>query len=438
MALRDYQQKIIDDVRDLYQGGHVSPLVVLSMGGGKTKTAMSMVHGAVSKGKTAVWLCHREELVQQASEEAFNYGIPHGIVAAKHKPVAAPFQICMIQTLMARGNAPKADFCIVDEAHRACADEYLPIVQQYPTRVGLTATPQRADGRAMGLAFDSMVLGPGVPDLIEDGHLVSCEVLRPPRVLGSGEIAQSPVDAYTEHCGGHDKCIVFATNVRSARSHLEEFTRIGIKAAILTGTTPYQERKRIIWDLKNGFIKVLINVYALVEGFNEPSVSSIILARGFQAASSYLQAAGRGLRAHPGKTDCLLVDLRGSSWLHGSPDEARDYSLDGVGIGQKGQAYRFCPVCSTPIPFAAEDCPACEWVKPETKLVTVVGERLEKYAAKRREDDGKRAKTLARYMFLARMKSYKPGWAFWKYKVVYGENPSTAIVQLAKRDLDSK
>lgn len=75
-------------------------------------------------------------------------------------------------------------------------------------------------------------------------------------------------------------------------------------------------------------------VGVFIEGFDCPPIETVILARAFGVAGSYLQAIGRGLRPSPatGKTRCTVLDLRGAVNLHGLPDEERRWSLDGKAV----------------------------------------------------------------------------------------------------------
>src|SRR6478752_245977 len=102
MNLRPYQTEIVDGVRNSFASGHKSPLVILPTGGGKTKTSLEMVRQAIDNGKRVVWLTHRQELMKQTAKVAKEIGISTGVVGAGRRTSAAPFQVCMVQTLLKR------------------------------------------------------------------------------------------------------------------------------------------------------------------------------------------------------------------------------------------------------------------------------------------------------------------------------------------------
>ena len=421
--LRDYQIDAIDRVRALMTSGKKRVALVLPTGTGKTKTAAEVVRRVVETGRKVLWFAHRAELVDQAARDLTSHGlIVGGVSASAQLPPNpyAPVQVATIQTLLSRGLRPAADLIVADEAHHYVADEFVTVLRNYPTAlvVGLTATPERSDGRGLGEIFDGLVIGITAKRAIEAKHLVPCEVMRPPKLLDPGRIAQNPVDAYVEHAGER-KAIVFARRIELAEEYAREFTMRGIPARCISAETPWAERGLYIDAFKRGTIRVLTNVFALTEGLDVPDVSCVILARGFSTPGPYIQAAGRALRLAPGKTDALILDLRGVSHDLGRPDDERVYSLDGRGIRLVDQNC-YCPVCGAPRE-SGEPCAACGW-KPESDEGgdSITGDKLEKYARKRGEDSEQRFKTLVKWMRVAKANNYKPGWVFMKWKVVYG------------------
>src|SRR5213594_4592660 len=96
----------------------------------------------------------------------------------------------------------------------------------------------------------------------------------------------------------------------------ETFWRAGIAAEALDATTPLATRRAILQRLHTGATRVVANCAALTEGFDEPSVDCIIIARPTQSAVLYQQMLGRGTRTYPGKTDCLVLDVVGISTHH--------------------------------------------------------------------------------------------------------------------------
>lgn len=428
MNLRDYQLDAIDRVRC---AGARSVCLVLPTGGGKTAVGSDVVRRAVERGRRVLWLAHRAELCDQAASTLSRLGLVVGAISASATTPPNPFasvQVATIQTLLARKIRPEADLVVFDECHHAAAEEFAALVRDYPKAfvLGLTATPERGDGRGLGTMFKSLVVGTTVRELTSAGHLVPCEILRPERMLGPNELAQSPVDAYFEHAGSR-LTLVFARNVELANEYTAAFRARGVEARCVHGETPWGERAKVLEAFRAGRVRVLVNVQVLTEGFDAPEASCAILARGCGTAGLYLQIVGRILRSARGKVDALLIDLRGVSHELGRPDDDRVFSLDGRGIRAKDDAV-YCPVCGA-LRTPGEGCNACGWqpAAEPTKPDSIVNAPLVKYAAKRRESDEDRASTLARWLLDAKTRGYKPGWAFGKYRAVYGGPPSMAI-----------
>jgi len=431
-ALRAYQTSAIDRIREA-SAQNRAVLCVSPTGSGKTTIAGEIVRRTVDRGKRVLWLAHRTELVGQAYDRLAEFGLDVGAVSASSdRPPQphAPVQVASIQTLMARGQRPAADVVIWDECHHAVSDDWATLATDYARArlLGFTATPERSDGRGMGPTFTSIVCAASVRELIALGHLVPCEILRPPERLPPKKIAQRPVDAWLASARGR-QTIVFAQWVAAAAELVEEFRAAGVAVDMIhAGST---DRSRILADYKSGKITVLVNVFVLTEGFDAPATSCVILARGCGTVGTYLQMVGRGLRPAEGKTECLLLDLQGVSHAHGKPEDDRTYSLDGRGISSGGDGST-CPTCGGPINFEGAGCPACATSDGvDTGPLSVTGDALVKYAAKRAESEEKRAETLARWIAVGRSKGWKQGAALAKFKAVYGCWPSDKIRSMA-------
>jgi DNA repair protein RadD len=438
ISLRPYQLTCIDKIREAACSSR-SILVVSPTGSGKTTIASELARLTVAKGKKVVWLAHRNELVDQAFDRLTQFGLGVGVISASSSKPPNPYQpvqVASIQTLIARKLRPDAHVLIWDEAHHAPSDLWSGIANEYgaATLVGFTATPERSDGRGLGAIYKRLVVAAKVSELVRMGHLVPCEIRRPGRKLRPGSIAQRPVDAYRTETPGR-RAIVFSPSVIAAEAHRDEFREAGIDAELVHGETPAGERAAILNRFRSGDLRVLVNVYVLTEGFDAPETDCVILARGCGTAGTYLQMVGRGLRPAPGKRDCFLLDLHGVSHVLGEPEDDLPYSLEGRGIGRPTDEDvdmgSSCRVCGAPI-NPGEACAECGTEPKLIEAPTVTGDALVKYAKKRGEDDLDRARTLARWISAGREKGYKTGWAFAKYRAVYGTRP-TGVVENAAR-----
>jgi DNA repair protein RadD len=156
---------------------------------------------------------------------------------------SAPVQVATTLTLVKRGLRPVADVIVIDECHHLPAASATALLESYPDAYvwGLTATPARADGRALSF-FTVIVEGASVKELTAAGYLVPCEIIGPDHQLRPGQIAQRPVDAYLAHCPD-GRAVCFSSTVAIATSHCGEFTAAGIPAAVVSDSTPPDERR---------------------------------------------------------------------------------------------------------------------------------------------------------------------------------------------------
>ena len=88
----------------------------------------------------------------------------------------------------------------------------------------------------------------------------------------------------------------------------------GIRAMAMHGDLPSTERKRILQDFKSGKLEVLTNCQLLTEGFDEPSIEAIIIARPTKSKTLYCQMIGRGLRPFKDKNRCYLYELTDNAY----------------------------------------------------------------------------------------------------------------------------
>jgi DNA repair protein RadD len=367
VKLRGYQDRAVVETSERYAAGFRSPALVMPTGSGKTPTAAEMIRRSVFKGRRVGFLANRDELLNQAINKLTDAGIAdiRIIKAGNDNQAAGPVFAASIPTLTSKGwsgELPPADFLVFDECHHAPAATWAGLVARYPNAklLGLTATPQRGDGRSLHGQFDSIVVGCTVKELTELGHLVPCKLYAPPRILSSRELAQDPVDAYVERVNGQ-KAIVFCSTVERAKQTALNFQARSIRAEWVSGECPDRENK-IARFSKRAF-DVLVNVSLVIEGFDDPESSAGLLARRFTHVGSYLQALGRFLRPFPGKTHATVVDLCGSALVHGTPDLEREYSLDGKGIKDARESLRQCQQCGG-VFVQQPSCPYCAFQTP--------------------------------------------------------------------------
>lgn len=374
IEFRPYQHQAICASRSRIAQGVRRILVNAPTGAGKTCIAAGIVQMAIAKGKHILFLAHRRELIEQCCDKLVQAGVLNfGVIMAGKRlnNAAAPVQVASIQTLIRR-ELPPANLIIIDEAHRANARSYLSILANYPRAVviGLTATPERTDGKGLDDLFDDMVVVETVPNLIEQGYLVkpTCYVGPTGDLSGvntkrgdydEAQLAEAmdrpkltgDIIANWLRLARGRQTAVFAVNVAHAEHLAAEFRSAGVSAAMVSGETPRAHREAIIADWKAGHITVVVNVYVFVEGFDYPGLECVVLARPTQSISLYLQAVGRVMRPAPGKSVALVIDHAGCCRAHGAPHIEREWMLEGMAKKRKDKQreadnLKVCEACA--------------------------------------------------------------------------------------------
>jgi DNA repair protein RadD len=406
MILREYQSRCIGEARRQYAEGSRAICIVAPCGAGKTVLASALA--SKHPGRTLMFV-HRDELMTQAKAK-----MPPGV------------RVVTIQSVIASGSRPAADIVIMDECHHFIGGEVWSTVGEHyrssgALLVGVTATPQRADGSPLGDLFTSLVVAASYSELIREGHLVECDVYAPD---SRGKTLAIDPAAAVRRFESAGPAIVFCRTVGEA---IDCAARIP-GAVALHECTPWDERRRAVRRFRAGEIPALTSVYVLAEGFDAPNAAVCVLARGCGHASTYVQMAGRVLRPSPGKTHAVLVDLCGVTHDHGLPTEDREYSLDGDGMGHKSTAAdpiwqcRACGWC-TRLPPADRRCPSCGHPLPVPETLRVSERRLALQEARARHSEQQRVEAWSTLRREAAARGYKPGWAFHRFLARYGCQP---------------
>ncbi len=365
MTLRPYQSSALTKVDAAHERVN-RVCLVMPTGAGKSVVGREWVSDHAKRGPVLV-LAHRIELLTQFRDHLDSVGVRSAVIAPGHVPAPeAPVQIASMDTLVSRGEVPEATSILVDECHHAVATTYQPILEALPSAkvLGLTATPQRSDGKPLGDLFDELIVGAQYSQLLKLGHICPVRVFRPERYLGS-DFATEPVDAWVKHSEGR-RGFAFCRTVKDARQLADDLKSRGVRAACVDGRMSDSERARIMVAFRAGDLDVLTNVYVLTEGVDVPSAEVCMLARSPQHAGTYLQMMGRVLRPVKGKSSAILIDLPGCSHpdMHGVPTSDREYALDGRAIKAKGESLKNCPQCQLTMPSAVRVCPECDFEFP--------------------------------------------------------------------------
>lgn len=368
VPLYDDQVRFLDDLRGSFRAGHRRIVGVAPTGFGKTLAGATMAAGAVANGHRVLFAAGRRELIEQTVATFTRVGLTDLRVIQAQRDEGrtdAPVIIGSVQTLSQPrwiGALPAVQFGILDEVHHSKAATWSDLVVSQPAArwVGLSATPERSDGKPLGDLFDAIVPGPSVRELIAAGRLVPCRIWAGPATLKPGELAMTPLEAYRRFAAGQ-RAAVFCRDRAHARAELAVFQAAGVPAAVITGDMSASRRRETLAAWRVGDILAVTSVGVLTEGFDLPELGVAIFARRFNHCGAYLQAGGRIIRTAPGKTGAVLVDLTGCAHEHGPLELDREYSLTGKAIRPAAARDSFgqCRACGTMFLYGPRTCAEC-------------------------------------------------------------------------------
>jgi len=447
MELRPYQNQLANDIRGAFGSGANRPLAVSPTGSGKTVLFSYITSQVLKRGSRVIIIAHRREILDQISATLKRVGVPHGFIQAGKSTSTQPAMVASIQTLVRRlDTIPAPDLVIIDEAHHSVSKSYVQMFAAWPTAkfIGVTATPERLDGKGLGVMFDRMVMGPSVQWLIDNGFLAQPVYYAPREVVDlsqvhtiagdfdrseTEEIVDTPritgdaVTHYVRFCN-RQRAVAFCISVAHAQHVADTFNSCGIPSASIDGTLDPEVRKQRVEDLTAGKILVLTSCELISEGFDLPAVNAAILLRPTQSLSMHLQQVGRALRPYPGKANAIILDHVGNCLRHGLAEQERDWDLSGREKRLKKSSLVETKQCSKCFAiFAGTVCPQCgsqrEIAAREIEEVDGELQRLSiEDISKKREDrreEGK-CKTLDDFRALAKQRGYKLGWAFFRWQ----------------------
>jgi DNA repair protein RadD len=411
-CLRDYQRQQIADVVCKLHSGHTRILAQAPTGAGKTHIIAAIVSAAFEADLRVLVLATRTRLVRQMHERLESFGVRHGVIAAplpQLRNYSAKVQVASVDTLNRRALVnehiplPAADIVIFDEAHLATAETRLRLLDSYPSalRIGFSATPARKSGRSLGAAFDCLIIGPSIRELTAAGVLVPTRIFNTPivtekelravpkdtdrdfRPAALGELLSRPKligDVVTNwlRIANRKRTLCFAANKAHGASLLHSFIQQGVAAEMLTDADDEETREEIIGRLQTGATSVIINCFLMSYGVDLPTVECIVIARPTLSLMMYLQMVGRGLRAAPGKTHCMVIDHGHVVENLGLPQSDHDWTLAAdrnvnaealarTDRKSSTERARTCGQCAA-LWLTSEQghaCPECGWTPPQ-------------------------------------------------------------------------
>ncbi len=325
-------------------------LIVLPTGCGKTIVFCSveielrnLLRQAADEGLNTLIIAHRQELLKQARDK-YQMLIPEmsiGLVGDGIHEYGAPITVASVQTISRANHLAQLknfgyQFIVIDEAHHVAANGYQAVLDALPGafRLFVTATPDRLDGKP--IIEHEPIYDASIIDMVAQGYLCNLTPIAVrtdttlagiSRSMGDynerelEEIIDNPrrnqriVEAYLEHAAGR-QFLCFSVTVKHAENLAACFQANGVHVAVVSGKTPSELRARILKDFERGIIVGVVNCGVLTEGYDNPEVSCIILARPTQSRALFVQCIGRGTRLAPGKQDCIILDITDNCLKH--------------------------------------------------------------------------------------------------------------------------
>lgn len=438
LELRPYQQAAEQQIYAEWQHA-TNVLCSMPTGAGKTVLFSDILARLQGAGLA---IAHRQELVSQISLSLARFGVRHTIIGPRavakfvvqlhgdelgtsfYDP-ASPIAVAGVDTLIRRKDvlrnwAKQVRLWVLDEGHHLLeANKWGEAVRMFPNAYGLgvTATPERADGRGLGRhadgVFDRLIMGPTMRDLIGAGYLTDYRIFCPASDIDLSDVPVSQstgdfssqklikaarrshivgdvVTEYLRHAPG-SLGLTFVTDVETAVNMAQQYNASGVPAAAISAKTPDRERTSLVRRYRRRELLQLVNVDLFGEGFDLPAIECISMARPTNSFGLYVQQFGRGLRPLVGKTRAIIIDHVGNVERHnGPPDQPRRFTLDRRELRSRRKhdpdeiPWRSCSNCTSPYEAIYKVCPFCgyPWVtERRDRPIHVAGDLVELDAA---------------------------------------------------------
>lgn len=408
--VRQYQHDAVQSVFDYFESGeNGNPIICVPTGGGKSLIMADLCRRVMTTwpNQRILLLAHRKELLEQNAEKIFRHypGANVGIYSAgmKKRQLGRAITVAGIQSVYKKAKQLGWQaLVLIDEAHRIPKKGngmYLRLLRDlHKTNpqlkcIGLTASPFRLDSGLLtegeDRIFTDICYNISLTELIRDGYL--CPLVSKSSVVQAdlsgvhkrgGEFIESEaeramddatlinaaLDEAEKYCADRKSWLVFCSGVTHAEHVTQALRDRAIACEIVTGETIPMLRELAINKFKSGEIRALVSVNVFLEGFDAPNTDAILMLRPTCSAGLFIQALGRGMRPHPQKNDCIVLDFAGNFERFGPIDQIEIRSKKDGAAGVTVPPSKICPDCQTPLHARTREC-TCGHQFPDEPIV---------------------------------------------------------------------
>lgn len=411
-----YQKESVDATIEAMHSGKINnPVIEAPTGSGKSVIVANLIDRLKKEKEDCKILqfAHQYELIDQNSD-CFNNWFPQyywGACARElgRRNTQNDIIFCQIQTAINYANDfGFVDYIIIDEAHWGVSSEntmYHKLIDVLKAKnpqlkvIGLTATPFVGVGKSilsMGI-FNDLSYKIGIEVLIKEGIL--CEpvcskrhdlqadlskvktnangefnLLQMEKAFTDNDLTEKVLQELIAVASHRNKWLIFCSNVQHTKDVCARLNELGIKSEYIIGDKKEgKDRKQILNDFKKGDYKALVNYGVLTTGVDVKDIDTIVMLRGTKSPGLWLQILGRGMRTHPTKTECLVLDYGGNIERFGAIDQISFKKKRDGKVVLTTMPVRICPnkQCGSQNPVSAKVCKYCGTEFPKAEMLDV-------------------------------------------------------------------
>lgn len=420
LSLRYYQHDAIDNCFNYISNPKnygKNPLIVVPTGAGKSLIIAKISEMVLSYDKTRVLnLAHQKNLISQNFEEYYSLMdgqlVDAGIYSAglNKRDTSNRIIFASIQSVYNKAwQLGWFDIILVDECHMINSKDegtfrnFLNEMKKINPKcviIGLSATPFRMKGGILcdeendQRLFHDICHETTMPELMNANHVKNkdhkqylCPLVSPGIVnyadisnvrttagdfnlqdmenaFNQDALVDRAVQEILTKAVNRKKILVFSAGINHAQTIYEAFKKHGVEAGIVHSKNPDSDME--LETFKTTDLRVMINCDVLTTGYNQKNIDCIAMLRATKSIGLYVQIAGRGIRMHPDKNDCLYLDFGTNIERMGPIDKIEIFKKKKGKFSVGGAPVKRCPVCNYMVAASANICPDCGFEFPET------------------------------------------------------------------------